>query len=67
MKAWVLLMATASAATITEFENKCVSCVLAKPTDPAVPNFYCSKTGVCSSEYIENASCEQGIATCLNY
>ena len=67
MKAWPLLLACASATVLPDFANQCVGCVLNVTTETNQTSFYCSKTGVCTNVYIENQSCEQGIATCINY
>ncbi len=57
-----LLVALSLAQNATDYNGKCVSCVLANSTF-----YYCTKSNLCVSTFVENQSCEQGLTTCLNY
>lgn len=49
--------------TYPEYESNCPKCVTALNGTL----YYCTKNHTCSNQTIDNFSCEQGIATCLNY
>jgi hypothetical protein len=63
----LFLVGPAIGTLIPEYANMCVGCVLNVNNETNSTNYFCSKQGQCSTVYVENNSCEQGVATCINY